>query len=121
MEKEKKNIDLDFVVDSLTNSIRNVISGYSFMTEVNFLTYTDLKQITKRNKWLFNWKSELDDNSKEVYKLTIMNNLTVVQGLLSLSVKKGHIFMNLLESAPFNLGKNKIYEGGSGKFGSLCL
>jgi len=46
MKKEKKNIELDFVVDSLTNSIRNVISGDSFMTEVCFLSHTDLKQIT---------------------------------------------------------------------------
>jgi len=114
VKREKKNIELDFVVDSLTNSIRNVISGDSFMTEISFLTYTDLKQITKKNKWLFKWKSELDDNSKEVYKLTIINNPTVIQGLISLSVKKEHIFMNLLESAPFNLGKNKIYEGVAG-------
>lgn len=35
----------------------------------------------------------------------------MVQGLMSISKKKDHVFMNLLESAPFNLGKNKLYEG----------
>jgi len=114
MKGEKKNIELDFVVDSLTNSIRNVISGDSFTTEICFLSHADLKQITKKNKWSFDWKSELDDNSKEVYKLTIVNNPTIIQGLISLSIKRDHIFMNLLESASFNLGKNKLYEGVAG-------
>ena len=111
---EKENIELDFIVDGLTNSIRNVFSGDSFTTEVNRLTLNDLKQITKKNKWQFDWRSEFDDYSKEVYKLTISNNLAVVQGLISLSIKQGYIFMNLLENAPFNLGKNKIYEGVAG-------
>ena len=113
-EKEEKNTELNFEIDCLTNSIRNVITGDSFMTEVSFLTKTDLKQITKKNKWLFNWKSEFEDNSKEVYKLTIVNNSTVIHGLISLSIKTGHIFINLLENAPFNIGKNKLYEGAAG-------
>ena len=46
--KERKKIELDFVVDALTNSIRNTISGDSFRTEVLRLTKNDLKQITKR-------------------------------------------------------------------------
>ena len=111
---KKKNIELDFVVDSLTNSIRNVISSDSFMTEVIFLTHADLKQITKKNKWLFNWKAEFEDNSKEVYKLTIVDNSTVIHGLLCLSVEIDHIYMNLLESAHFNIGRNKIFEGVAG-------
>ena len=111
---EKNAMELDFVIDSLTNSIRNVISGDSFMTEVSLLTKTDLKQITKKNKWLFNWKLEFDDNCKEVYKLTIASNPTVIQGLMSFSVETDNIYMNLLENAPFNLGKNKLYEGVAG-------
>jgi len=111
---KKNNIALDFEIDCLTNSIRNVISGDSFATEISRLTKADLQQITKKNKWIFNWKSELGDNSKEVYKLTIIHNPSIIQGLVSFSVKTGYIYMNLLESAPFNLGKNKLYEGVAG-------
>lgn len=110
MKKEKK-IHLDFVIDKLTNSIENTISGDSFATEVSRLTKADLKQVTKKNGWNFNWKQEFDNNAREVYKLTIANNTTIIQGLLSFSVKPDHIYMELVESAPFNLGRNKLYEG----------
>ncbi|MEI6817589.1 MAG: hypothetical protein WCL14_13340 [Bacteroidota bacterium] len=110
MKKEKK-VHLDFVIDKLTNSIQNTISGDSFPTEVSRLTKGDLKQVTKTIGWNFNWKQELDNNNREVYKLTISNNPTIIQGLMSFSIKADHIYMDLLESAPFNLGKNKLYEG----------
>ena len=31
--------------------------------------------------------------------------------MLSFTIKSDHIYLNLLETAPFNLGKNKLYEG----------
>lgn len=108
---KNKKIELDFEIDALTNSIRNTISGDSFRTEVLRLTNADLKQITKKNGWNFNWKKELEDNTKNVFKLTIAENQHIVQGLMSFTINKDHIYMNLLESAPFNLGKNKLYEG----------
>jgi len=110
----QRKIQLDFVIDRLTNSIQNTISGDSFVTDVLRLTKTDLKQVVKKDGWNFNWKKELDDNSKEVYKLVIVSSPDVIQGLLSLTIEPDHIFMNLLESAPFNIGKNKMYEGVAG-------
>ena len=73
-----------------------------------------MTQSTKKNKWKFNWKSELSNNSREVYKLTIVNNPDIIQGLISFTLKSDHIYMDLIESAPFNLGRNKIYEGVAG-------
>ena len=49
--KTRKPILLDFVVDKLTNSIQNTISGDSFETEVLRLTKNDLKQVTKIKGW----------------------------------------------------------------------
>jgi hypothetical protein len=98
----RKFTALSFEIDAITNSIRNVISGDSFQTEVYRLAKADLKQITKKNKWNFNWKSELENNAKEVYKLTIVNNSNVIQGLLSLSIEQDHVYISLLENAPFN-------------------
>jgi hypothetical protein len=37
-----------------------------------------------------------------------------LQGLISFVVRADHVYMFLLESAAFNLVKNKLYEGVSG-------
>lgn len=111
MSKERS---LDFLVDKLTNSIENVLSGDSFSTEVSILTTADLKLINKGNGWSFDWHNEAKFPSREIYKLTIVNNQNIVQGLVSLEVKNNHVFMHLIESAPFNVGKNKVYMGVSG-------
>jgi hypothetical protein len=103
--KKDKKIYLDFAIDKLTNSIENTISGDSFPTEVSRLTKSDLKQVAKINGWNFNWKQGFNNNIREVYKLTILNNPTIIQGLLSFSIKPNHIYMDLVESASFNLGE----------------
>ena len=113
MKRDKKT-HLDFIIDKLTNSIQNTVSGDSFQTEVSMFTTKDLKQSTKKNGWLFNWKQELANNNREVYKLNIVGNPDIIQGLISFTIKSDHIYMDLIESAPFNLGQNKIYEGVAG-------
>lgn len=102
---------LDFKIDKLTDSILNRISGDSFRTEISLATKTDLKTITKSRGWSFDWKYEFNQLDRELYKLTIINNPDIVQGLLSLTVRTDHVYMFLLESAPFNIGRNKLYEG----------
>jgi hypothetical protein len=101
---------LDFEVDKLTNSIENFATGEVFNTLIIRLTDADSKQI-KKTEWRFNWRKELKDESKEVYKLTTDNNLTIIQGLLSIEDKQDHIFMHLIESSKFNTGKGKVYSG----------
>ena len=76
--KINEPIHLDFIVDKLTNSIQNTISGDSFATEVLRLTKTNLKLVTKKDGWNFDWKVELADNTKEVFKLTIPNNSRII-------------------------------------------
>ena len=115
-----KKRELDFIIDRLTDSIVNVYTGDSFQTEVSLLTKEDLKTINKKNKWNFDWNIEYKNLAKEVYKLTIISSPNVIQGLVSLSKKKGYIEMNLLESAPFNIGKKKIYEGVAGNLVAYC-
>jgi len=109
-----KEIKQGFIIDRLTNSILNTVSGDSFQTEVIRLGKSDLKYIATSKEWNFNWKEEYDEIRKEVYKLTIVNNPGIIQGLLSVSIEQDHVLMNLLESAPFNVGKHKIYEGVAG-------
>ncbi|MBK7819219.1 MAG: hypothetical protein IPJ60_18045 [Sphingobacteriaceae bacterium] len=101
----------DFIVDRLTNSIINTISGDSFPTDVSLLTKKDLKQITKKKDWVFDWNKELKFLDREVYKLTIVNNPNIIQGLSCLTISSDHVLIHLIENAPFNRGKGKLYEG----------
>ena len=109
--KKSRKIELDFEVDKLTNSIENVISGDSFSTDITLISLNDLKSVTKKNGWQFDWKLEFKQPEKDVYKLTIVNNQSIIQGLISLEIKADHVYMHLVESAPFNKGKNKVYAG----------
>ena len=109
--KKHDQIGLDFEVDKLTNSIENVISGDRFATDITIISITDLKTVTKKNGWQFDWKLELKQPEKDIYKLTIINNQSVIQGLISLEIKSDHVYMHLVESAPFNKGKGKVYAG----------
>jgi hypothetical protein len=102
---------IEIEIDKLTNSITNVISGDSFQTIVSRIDLQDLKSVTKKNGWLFNWKSEYKLPDRDVYKLTIGGNLEIIQGLISITEREDHIYMHLIESAPFNLGQNKVYVG----------
>ena len=108
---KQENTGLDFEIDELTNSIRNVVSNDSFQTTISRITKSDLKSVTKKKGWLFNWRQELGFPERDVFKLTIVNNESIIQGLISLEVKFDHVYMHLVESAPFNKGKEKIYSG----------
>jgi hypothetical protein len=109
--KKNRESGLDFIIDQLTNSIQNVITGDCFATEVAILDRNNLKSISKTSGWLFDWKSEFKNPIREVFKLHIVHNPTIIQGLISLELKKDHVFMHLVESAPFNKGKSKMYVG----------
>ncbi|WP_421829708.1 hypothetical protein [Larkinella sp.] len=108
--KKQRRSGLDFEIDRLTNSIENTLTGEVFDTEISRLTDKEIRQI-KRTDWLFNWHKELRDQAKEVYKLTTVNNPTIIQGLVSIEDKQDHVFMHLIESSKFNKGKNKVYFG----------
>jgi len=107
----KTTSQLDFHVDKLTNSIENVRSKDSFPTDVTLLGRSELSAVTKKNGWRFNWKAEYKTPEREVYKLTIVNNTNIIQGLVSLEIKEDHVHLHLIESAPFNVGENKTYLG----------
>ena len=109
--KEKEEIGLDFIIDKLTNSIENVITRDSFATEISLIKSSDLKNITKKNNWLFDWKYEVKQPKRDVYKLTIVNNSEIIQGLICVEVNEDHVYMHLVESSHFNKGKAKVYEG----------
>ncbi len=113
MKRPKKHL-LDFHIDKLTNSIENVISGDSFKTDVLPLSPKDLKSIKGKDGWKFKWANEFKQADVTVYKLVIKDNVHIIQGLISLTPSNENVFINLIESAPFNFGKGKLYAGVSG-------
>ncbi len=66
MNKSSK-IELDFIIDKLTNSVENIQTGDSFPTEISLLNASELKSIGKKNGWNFNWKM----NSKNLKRIFI--------------------------------------------------
>ncbi len=114
--KDKKHINIE--IDKLTNSIENVITGEVFQTEFSKVS----KKEIKKTDWLFDWHKELKDKGNEVYKMTTVENKQIIQGLISLSVQSGFVFINLVENAKFNRGIKKVYVGvGGNLFAFACL
>jgi hypothetical protein len=112
MSKSKPR-HLDFIVDKLTNSIEDTASGKILDTRVIRLYPSDVEKLDPKS-WLFDWHKETELNDREVYALTTLENPDIIQGLISISDRSDHVFMNLLESAEFNVGRGKEYEGVAG-------
>ena len=76
--KKQQNKGLDFIIDKLTNSIQNVVTGDIFATDISLISTIDLKAVIKKNNWQFDWKLEFKQPERDVYKLTIVNNQSVI-------------------------------------------
>ncbi len=102
--KKEKLIHLNIEIDELTTSIENVLTGEIFQTDIVKLTSKENHQF-KRMEWEFNWSDEFKNENATVYKLTTINNPTIIQGLISFTDNSDHIFIRLIENAKFNKGK----------------
>jgi hypothetical protein len=101
---------IDIEIDKLTNSLEKRKDGSVYDTEVMQLSVKD-KSLIKKTDWHFNWHTELLNRNRKVYKLVICDNISIIQGLMSLEEKTDHIYLHLIESASFNRGKEKMYLG----------
>lgn len=111
-----------FRIDKLTNSIERAETGERFQTKVLPVTEKDGGKITKTKGWQFNWKLELNNPERLVFKIVIDGEATAIQGLMSLELKSDHVFVHLIESAPCNKGKSKMYVGVPGNLVAFaCL
>jgi len=108
---KRKHIALDFEIDKLTNSIENTLTGDRLQTEVLPITKEDLARIKKDKTWQFDWNQEYKTPKHQLFKLTIVGNPQIIQGLMCFEIMFDHVHIHLLENAKFNIGKNKIYVG----------
>ncbi len=107
-------------IDKLTRSIQLRISGDRFDTMIQRLWPAD-SNLLLGGAWQFDWERELRQKNREVYTLTTLLNPTIIQGLMSLEERDGHIFVHLIENAEFNKGRQKLFEGVAGNlFAFAC-
>ena len=104
-------MELAFEIDKITESIENADTGETLDTLVLPVTQDDLKEATKKNGWLFDWKREFSEPEHQVYKLVAEQEPQTIHGLVSLEKLEDHVYMHLVENAPFNIGKGKKYLG----------
>jgi hypothetical protein len=104
-------MELGFEIDKITESIENAETGEMLDTIVLPVTQDDLKETTKKNGWLFDWKLELAEPERQVYKLVTQKKPHAIQGMVSLEKMEDHVYMHLVENAPYNIGKGKKYIG----------
>jgi hypothetical protein len=107
-------MELEFEIDKITESIESTETGESFDTLVLPVGKADLRGVTKKNGWRFDWKLELAETNGQVYKLVTQKEPDVIQGLVSFEKYPDHIYMRLIENAPANVGKGKKYVGVAG-------
>ena len=105
------DMELDFEIDKITESIENAETGEPLDTLVLPVTKADFEAVTKKSGWLFDWKQEFSESEHQVYKLVTAKEPQTIEGLVSLEKLRDHVFMHLIENAPSNRGKGKKYIG----------
>jgi hypothetical protein len=70
--------------------------------------------------WRFDWSAVVARPPREVFSLLAGGSETV-QGLIALKDAGDHVFVELIESAPHNIGENKLFHGVPGNlFAFAC-
>lgn len=103
--------EMDLLIDKFTPCLEKADTGMLLPTSFAKITKTELASL---KGWNFNWQSN-DLSDTEIFKLHILND-NDIQGLVAITdyPRDMAVYVNLAESAPFNLGKNKRYNGVGG-------
>ena len=65
----------------------------------------------KKNGWNFNWKTALKIKNSKIFIIRVKKMVHSLEGLIQLSEIEGMLFMNLIELAPHNIGReSKRFE-----------
>jgi len=69
----------------------------------------------KKDGWNFNWRSLTKVEGSEIFKIALTESPKEVQGILMLTIFNDEmLFMNNIEIAPHNIGRNKKFENTAG-------
>ncbi len=117
-------MEIDIKIDSLTNCLTSEETHEEFDTEYKLFRKTiSTSQATElqNSGWLFDW-SIPQLKGEEVFGLYIEGD-NVLQGLIALKHERQNYFtfVDIVESAPQNRGKNKKFSGvGAHLFAIAC-
>lgn len=115
------NTVVDVLIDDLTLCLVHSENGEEYDTVFEPLNKKDLNKLTPNEGWInFDWKSEFNVPGRHVIKLMVKGS-EQIEGLISYEIAQGYVSINLVESAPRNVGKNKLFIGvGAHLFAIAC-
>lgn len=93
-----------------------VIESKTGLIKKAFIGITNLKEIPpKKEGWNFNWRKLIKTEGAVVYKLSLLETPAKVEGLLMLTLMFDEmIYMNDIEVAPHNYGKDGKHDNVAG-------
>jgi hypothetical protein len=102
--------EIDTEIDGLASSVVHELSGQVLATRIVHIRKFSRRQKSELTNWRFDWSAEVGCHDREVLALYVKGS-TTVQGLMSLQDAEKFVFVTLLESAPHNVGYNKLFRG----------
>ena len=108
---------IDIIIDKLTPCLERVSTGEALPT---VFALAENKDFADLQGWNFDWQKENSVKERIIYKLLLKDD-EVIQGLLSVEIMRGLVFVRLVESAPRNLGKSKEYVGVGGHLFAIAV
>ena len=110
---DRLTAEIEIEIDRFTPCLVDRKTGMRVATTYTFASKSDLANL-RRKGWIFNWTGD-DLKGADIYKLRLKGD-TEIQGLIALREFRSDaaVYIQLAESAPFNIGKNKRYDGVGG-------
>ena len=100
------------MIDELTECLEDSITGEVFRTEYEKIEMTPrLSKKLLNQGWRFNW--DLVDDKNTIIKLHLKNSLAI-EGLVAFHEDDDFLKIDLVESAPYNVGTGNGYKGVGG-------
>ena len=121
LDRQAKTMsEIDEEIDVLTSSVVHRPTGQVFATTIVYFGQLNSRQRAELTHWRFDWLAETNRSRREVMALLAEHSSTV-QGFMSLEPAEGFVLVHLLESAPHNVGQNKLFRGVPGNlFAFAC-
>lgn len=110
---------MNIEIDEFTPCLQDAKTGEILSTE---FSKASKKELQKLRGWKFDWNHPNLNNS-EIYKLTLENDSDNIQGMIALTKfeRDKAVYVNIAESAPHNIGKEKRFVGVGGHLFAIAV
>ena len=109
---------MNIEIDKLTPCLERCSDGKIVNTSFSQI---DIEELSNLKEWKFKWNSS-DIKKFELFKLTVEDNPNI-QGLIALQdiPSDKAVYVKIAESAPHNMGKEKVYSGVGGHLFAIAV